>query len=66
MLSKYVLCINPYFFFQLNESSEKKTSSPFYEGKTTFGGASAFRRMPASVVPYQVIIELNITIDKYF
>ncbi|GIY00295.1 hypothetical protein CDAR_319991 [Caerostris darwini] len=33
---------------------EKKVSSPFYQGRTTFGGASSSRRMPVSTAPYQV------------
>ncbi|KAG8191636.1 hypothetical protein JTE90_012353 [Oedothorax gibbosus] len=37
-----------------SQQSDKKVASPFYQGKTSFGGASSTRRMPVSVAPYQV------------
>ncbi|XP_054716094.1 nuclear pore complex protein Nup153-like [Uloborus diversus] len=39
---------------KLMPGNDRKITSPFYEGKTTFGGASSTRKMPPSVVPYQV------------
>lgn len=34
-------------------SAREKTASPFYEGKTTYGGSSAYRRAQLSSLPYQ-------------
>ncbi|XP_035218255.1 nuclear pore complex protein Nup153-like, partial [Stegodyphus dumicola] len=39
---------------KLNPLVERKVASPFYEGKTSFGGASSNCRTSLSIAPYQV------------
>ncbi|GFT55468.1 nuclear pore complex protein Nup153 [Nephila pilipes] len=39
---------------KVNAQLERKISSPFYQGRTAFGGASSARKMPVSTAPYQV------------
>ncbi|GFS36526.1 nuclear pore complex protein Nup153 [Trichonephila inaurata madagascariensis] len=39
---------------KVNAQLEKKVSSPFYQGRTTFGGASSVRKTPLTTAPYQV------------
>ncbi|XP_015920945.2 nuclear pore complex protein Nup153 isoform X2 [Parasteatoda tepidariorum] len=41
-------------FIGSSKPSDRKVASPFYQGKTSYGGASASRRMPPAAAPYQV------------
>ncbi|XP_055949268.1 nuclear pore complex protein Nup153-like isoform X2 [Argiope bruennichi] len=39
---------------KVNQQIDRKLASPFYRGKTSFGGASSTLKMPVSTAPYQI------------
>ncbi|CAL1283686.1 unnamed protein product [Larinioides sclopetarius] len=39
---------------KVNQQIERRVASPFYQGSTRFGGASATRKIPISTAPYQI------------